>query len=350
MPTLVYFDISIGGKPRGRILFELFSNELPKTTENFRALCTGEKGVGKAGKPLHFKGCIFHRIISNFMIQGGDFTNGNGTGGESIYGEKFDDEGFPFKHDISGLLSMANSGPNTNGSQFFITTTPTPHLDGKHVVFGKVLKGMRIVRELEHQPTSNDKPEKDCIIADCGEIKEGEDDGVVTPNDGDQYEDWPEDHRLEFKAVEVANSVKVIGNEYFKKGDYEEALGKYEKCVRYLDGDKSEEQSIFELKATCMLNAVACKAQLKYQPDDIIADCNNIMVLTKNDATAAKAYYRRAQAMVRSKRFEEAKDSIKEGLQFQPDNATLKKELAKIKAQEKKYVEEEKKMYGKMFG
>ena len=125
----VFFDMKIG-EEKGRIVFGLFGSVVPKTAENFRALCTGEKGDGKSGKPLHFKGNQFHRIIPGFMCQGGDFTAGNGTGGESIYGEKFDDENFRVKHTKGGLLSMANSGPGTNGSQFFITTVPTPHLDG----------------------------------------------------------------------------------------------------------------------------------------------------------------------------------------------------------------------------
>merc|ERR1719334_1606976 len=145
-----YMDIGQNGQELGRVAFELFNDVVPKTADNFRALCTGEKGVGKSGKPLHYKGSIFHRVIKSFMIQGGDFTAFNGTGGESIYGEKFDDENFKLKHDKAGLLSMANSGPGTNGSQFFITTTATPHLDGKHVVFGKVFSGMDIVREVEN--------------------------------------------------------------------------------------------------------------------------------------------------------------------------------------------------------
>ncbi|KAG8677985.1 peptidyl-prolyl cis-trans isomerase cpr6 [Ceratobasidium sp. 428] len=166
-----FFDITIGGQPAGRIVFKLYNDVVPKTAENFRALCTGEKGVGPSGKNMTYEGSSFHRVIPDFMLQGGDFTLGNGRGGESIYGAKFADENFQYKHTKPGLLSMANAGKNTNGSQFFITTVPTPHLDGKHVVFGEVIEGLNVVKAIEANPTDRgDKPLKAVVIAKSGQL------------------------------------------------------------------------------------------------------------------------------------------------------------------------------------
>ena len=167
-----FFDIAIGGIPVGRVVFQLYADVCPKTCENFRALCTGEMGMGKAtGKPLHYQGAAFHRVVKSFMIQSGDFSEGNGKGGESIYKEMFEDENFELKHDEPFLLSMANKGPNTNGSQFFITTAPAPHLDNIHVVFGLVLSGKEVVKEIEElQVDKKSRPLQDAKIIKCGEL------------------------------------------------------------------------------------------------------------------------------------------------------------------------------------
>ncbi|KLU03342.1 Peptidyl-prolyl cis-trans isomerase [Rhodopirellula islandica] len=167
----MYFDVSIGNEPAGRIVIGLFGKDVPKTAENFRALSTGEKGEGKAGIPLDFEGSAFHRVIPGFMLQGGDFTAGNGTGGESIYGEKFADENFKFQHTTPGLLSMANAGRNTNGSQFFITVAATPWLDGKHVVFGRVVEGMDVVKKVEAQGSQSGRTRQLIKITEAGEVK-----------------------------------------------------------------------------------------------------------------------------------------------------------------------------------
>ena len=168
---VVFFEIAFAApgkksrpKPNNRIEITLFADVVPRTAENFRALCTGEKGFG-------YDGCKFHRVIPGFMAQGGDFTSGDGRGGKSIYGDKFDDENFQLQHTEAGMLSMANSGPNTNGSQFFLTFGEAPHLDGKHVVFGQVTSGMDVLEQIEELGSASGKTSMDVVIEDCGEVE-----------------------------------------------------------------------------------------------------------------------------------------------------------------------------------
>ncbi|CAO1624925.1 unnamed protein product [Jaminaea pallidilutea] len=166
---IVFFDVSIGDNPAGRIKMELFSDICPRTAENFRQLCTGEHRLNH--KPMGYKGSLFHRVISGFCAQGGDFLNGDGSGTFSIYGDKFDDENFKLSHDEPGLLSMANSGPNTNGCQFFITCAPAEFLDGKHTVFGKVVEGLLTLRKIENVPTAQqNRPRMAVRVTECGEM------------------------------------------------------------------------------------------------------------------------------------------------------------------------------------
>ncbi|XP_067042063.1 peptidyl-prolyl cis-trans isomerase D-like [Acropora muricata] len=370
-----FFDISIGEEKVGRILFELFFDKCPKTAENFRSLCVGDKGNGPVtGKPLHFKGSTFHRIIKDFMIQGGDFGNHDGTGGESIYGEKFEDENFELKHDEPGLLSMANSGPNTNGSQFFITCVPTPHLDGKHVVFGKVLKGMSVVRELEKTPVYADdsKPVKPCVIYECGELQPGEDDGFSGIDDGtgDKLPEWPSDSELDFNNVEKVlmevELLKSIGNEQFKAQNYEEAEKKYAKTLRYLkridsddetdssegenDAPKDEkasgsEEKIKTLSISCYLNRAACKGKLG-DHSGAVEDCNEVLNM---DTSNVKALYRRGQANTNMKDFEQALTDLQAAAKLAPSDKSIRSEIARLKKLMEEKRNKDRQIYSKLF-
>ncbi|KAJ8619050.1 hypothetical protein MRB53_015236 [Persea americana] len=354
-----FLDISIGGELEGRIVVEVYKDVVPKTAENFRALCTGEKGIGpNTGAPLHYKGVCFHRVIRGFMIQGGDLSAGNGTGGESIYGLKFEDENFELKHERKGMLSMANSGPNTNGSQFFITTTRTSHLDGKHVVFGKVIKGMGVVRSIEHTPPGDgDVPSVDIMIADCGEIPEGGDDGISNFfKDGDQYPDWPAD--LDEKPSEISwwidavESIKAFGNEHYKKQDFKMALRKYRKALRYLDvcwekEEINEEKSshLRKTKSQIFTNSSACKLKL----GDLKGALLDTDFAMREGEDNVKALFRQGQAYMALNDIDAAVESFKKALELEPNDGGIKKELAAARKKIADRRDQERKAYSKMF-
>ncbi|TXG59503.1 hypothetical protein EZV62_014076 [Acer yangbiense] len=367
-----YLDISIAGEVEGRIVVELYKDVVPKTAENFRALCTGEKGFG-----LHYKGVCFHRIIKGFMMQGGDISAGDGTGGESIYGLKFEDENFKLKHERKGMLSMANTGPDTNGSQFFITFTQITHLDGKHVVFGKVIKGLGVLRAVELVATEEgDYPAQDVLIVDCGEIPEGEDDGISNFfKDGDAYPDWPAD--LDTKPdklswwIEAIEFIKIFGNELYKNNDYKMALRKYRKALRYLnccwdkaDIDEEKSKILRKTKSQIYTNSSACKLKL----GDLKGALLDIDYAISDGEENVKAYFRRGQAHMALNHIDAAVESYKKAIELEPNDghslinslniARSNKERAGCCKKEGKSLllnviadrrEEEKKAYARMF-
>ncbi|PWN22955.1 putative U-snRNP-associated cyclophilin [Microstroma glucosiphilum] len=393
---IVYFDIAFAGqaapsrKNGNRIVFELYADKVPKTAENFRALCTGEKDTNEQGVKLAYKGSGFHRVIPKFMCQGGDFTAGNGTGGVSIYGEKFVDEDLTGKHDRPFLLSMANAGPNTNGSQFFITTVPTPHLDGKHVVFGKVLAGKDVVRRIENCPKGEqDKPVEPITIEDAGELPAGTTDfGIEADPSGDKHEDFPEDVEGEdgpeenpSAALAIASDLKAIAGKLFASQNYPLALEKYQKSLRYLNvhsvlPEDSKPELVDEYETTRIavsLNAALCgikigtkasakvaeklatsslslveKASKRTGAWDHDSDSHPASVKAKQDM--AKAHYRRALALIVQGDLDSAGADLERALSYAPEDAGIKKEKASLADKRRKKVEAQRKQYSKMFG
>lgn len=393
---IVYLDIGFANTTpptrtgANRIVLELYKDKVPKTAENFRSLCTNSSGkTTSSGIPLSFHNSIFHRVIPKFMIQGGDFTRADGTGGESIYGDKFEDEDLTGKHDRPFLLSMANAGPNTNGSQFFITTVPTPHLDGKHVVFGRVLEGKNVVRRIENVETSSgDRPVNEVKIVACGQLDPESDDvksrsyGIEEDATGDRYQDFPEDQddKLESDVqatFQIASDLKAIANTLFSQASYALALEKYLKALRYLqlhpvlpDSTPAPLTSQWNaLKISIQLNASL--AALKLNPAQsklaIAQTSAVIQSLTsrkpswdhdsshpsqdsiKAKADLAKAYFRRALGYAAAKDDERAEADLRKAADLMPADAGVKKELANLRKRKDAKLKAQRAAYSKMF-
>ncbi|XP_018301457.1 peptidyl-prolyl cis-trans isomerase D [Mycetomoellerius zeteki] len=358
---VVFLDVAIGPEKVGRVVIELFKNVVPRTAENFRVLCTGEKGAGLKAPKLHYKGTTFHKVISQFMIQGGDIVNFNGTSGESIYGPYFDDENFKLKHNFSGLLSMVNEGkPNTNSSQFIITVQASTHLDNTNVVFGKIVKGMGAVLELCKVPTEKDIPVDKISIVDCGELKKDENWGLEE-NDGseDVYTPWPEDwdysqdvNKLTHKFMEdVITKIKDSGNSYFTKQNYVDANRKYRKALRYYDWMNRQKNmsdtfytSLVDLRLTLLLNLAAVRLKQK-EYRKVINLCNEVL---ETDNTNSKALFRRGQAYTSLNEYKLGLKDLFQVFQLCPDK-TILKEIKKVKKMENFYLELEKTTYQRMF-
>lgn len=369
-----FFNISVGGEAAGRIYFKLY-DDVPKTAENFRSLCTGEKGNTADGLPLSYKNSTFHRIIKNFMCQGGDFTSASknqplGTGGESIYGEKFEDENFIHKHDKPYLLSMANSGPNSNGSQFFITTVPTPHLDDKHVVFGEVLLGKGLVKHLENLPTEpGDAPKDLVVITDCGEVPDDVDlykiaAEALEDGTGDVYAEFPEDEmsledfrdsetKFLEKGIEIARKLKDIGGIQYKAAKNELALSKYRKALRYayefdVDEGHAAYTDVEALKISLYLNC-ALLANKVGSFTEATKDAEAVLHKpSAKPADRAKALFRRAQAQKFLNNFDEALANLDEASSLVHDTGIAReRDLIRVKIQQRK--KKEKAAYAKFF-
>ncbi|XP_023950784.1 peptidyl-prolyl cis-trans isomerase D [Bicyclus anynana] len=355
---LVFLDISIDGEKAGRIVIELRYDVVPKTAENFRALCTGEKGIGVHGKPLHFKGCRFHRAISQFMVQGGDIINGDGTGSESIYGPTFDDENFKIIHD-TGVVSMANAGRDTNGSQFCITTVPCPQLDGTNVAFGRVLAGLGIAMEIQSL-ADDGQITVECVIEDSGEITEESWDVCCRDGTEDHLPEYPEDLRLNLTIEELMSSirqVKCVGNALFGAARYRAAARKYHKSLRFLrhardvlaDGTKGlhtdYNEDIRTYKLQCNLNLAACFSKIEdYR--SCITSCSAVLRI---DSDNEKALYRRAQANFALQNYEAAISDLRRADEVSPKNTAVLRLLEDVRHSYKRYNEVQRQRLSKIF-
>uniref|UniRef100_A0A182N574 PPIase cyclophilin-type domain-containing protein n=1 Tax=Anopheles dirus TaxID=7168 RepID=A0A182N574_9DIPT len=361
---LVYLDIKVGQETVGRIVIELRADVVPKTAENFRALCTGERGIAAAtGTRLHYKGSQFHRVKSLFMSQGGDIVNRTGTGGESIYGGTFEDENFSLLHE-DGAVSMANFGkPHTNNSQFFITSGECPHLNGTNVVVGYVIRGGGIIGEMERYSTDDGDPIVPIVIEDCGQLAPGEDWHVDDDDDEtDRLPPFPEDWVKfydEFTGDEMLqhlNAIRSVGNRYFKLGRFVQANRRYKKAERYYNFflNQLNKQSprrdgsrtlLAEFHLLNSLNQAVVRLRLQDYAN-VLHACNAALAI---DPDNAKALYRRGMAQNELRNYEQALDDLGRALKRIPDDRLILAEYERSRKNLQEYTQQQRKVFAKMF-
>ncbi|XP_011208931.2 peptidyl-prolyl cis-trans isomerase D [Bactrocera dorsalis] len=365
---IVYFDISVGEEYAGRMIFELRKDIVPMAAENFRALCTGEKGVGKLGKPLHYKGTLMHKIIRTFGCQGGDVVRNNGTCGESIYGPIFETENFTLKHE-EGTLSLTNYGKrDTNNSQFVITSNPCYNLDGLNVAFGHVLRGLGVVyNDMERVADIDDTPKEQICILDSGQLMPGEDWGI---EDNDETEDFLPQHPRDWdkkyiiysvdEMVKLLTGIRLAGNYFFKQEKLYDARRKYRKAHRYCNflrsrGEweeypqlKLQEEDFKHLDEFMVLNYINMAAvELKLNNTVFARDACTEAIFLKKDCS--KAYYRRAKANCELKDYDGALEDLGMASLLMPANKRIKNDINRTKRLRRAYNLEEAKKYSKLF-
>lgn len=378
---LVYLDITIGGEKIGRIVIELFDDAAPKASENFLQLCKGDKTTPD-GEPLTFKGNHFHKVIKNFMIQAGDITYGSskfssnnedlGKGGSSIYATesdlsgKFEDENMG-EFSTTFNVAMANSGPNTNSSQFFINTYPSPHLNQKHTIFGKVIHGKSTVRTIELEAVDDKSiPKKEILIEDCGEWEESK--GVPVYNasynsiGGDIYEEFPDDDEnfdkdASAESYVVSNKIKEAATILFKEKNYKEAFLKYKKSLRYvvefipdLDQEPEYAPKFDELKRKLYLNLALTCVNLKEYKRAVDYSTYLLESETATSTEKAKSYYRRGLSKYELKKYDEALSDFQECLKLNSKDAVVARKVEETEKVIQEQKDKEKQKYAKFFG
>ncbi|XP_053672061.1 peptidyl-prolyl cis-trans isomerase D [Anopheles nili] len=358
---LVFLDIKIGPESVGRILIELRADVVPKTAENFRAMCTGEMGKAPAtGTRLHYKGTKFHRIKSLFMSQGGDIVDNCGTGGESIYGKTFEDENFSLLHE-DGAVSMANLGkPHTNNSQFFITSGECPHLNGRNVVVGYVIRGCAVIGEMERYAPNYTDVNGSVIIEDCGQIAPGEDWCVNdTDDEFDRLPPFPQDWDKFYDIFSIdemlqhLNPIRNAGNRYFKAGDFIRANRRYKKAERYfnffsnqVNRQKPHGWSLMEnFQLLNWLNQAIVYVRIKDYRNAVYA-CNAALAI---DPDNAKALYRRGIAQNELRNYEQAQVDLARALQRKPDDPLIRSEYDLARKNMHEFRQQQLQVFSKMF-